>query len=241
MKTCRAVFLYGSHARGDADEFSDVDVLAVAPVKPNVDEIVPLLPVSTQGLLHISHYTWEEFDAMSRYGSLFLHHIAAESTALLYEGNAKARISTLLDSLSTYQLAERDLVGFRSMIDDVEEGLTAGLPPCFELSVLGGVARHASVLACYLAGIPTFGRNCITRAVVALGMPEVQRKLQIAQSFRLYEERKCGVPEEASIGDVEQVIEILTDIIDRMEGWIHANTERLPSSNSIHKSISKGS
>ena len=222
MTECRAVILYGSHARGDADDCSDVDVLVAAQEKPNVDEIVRLLPESSQGLLHVSHYTWAELDAMSRYGSLFLHHIAAEATVLLYEGNAQVRMSTLLGSLCSYQLADRDLVAFRSVIDDVQVGLAAGLPPCFELAVLGGLARHASVLTCYLAGIPTFGRNSIARAVETVGMPEARRELQAAHLFRLFEEGQCSVPGQASRADVERVVKILYQLLDRMEELICA-------------------
>ena len=125
------MILYGSHARGDADDFSDVDVLVAGPREPSVEDIVRLLPSLCQEVLHISHYTWAELEAMSRYGSLFLHHIAAEATALLYEGNAEERMATLLDSLSSYKLAKRDLVAFRSTIEDVERGLAGGSTSMF--------------------------------------------------------------------------------------------------------------
>ena len=188
-----------------------------------MDDITRLLPESSHGLLHVSHYTWAELDAMSRYGSLFLYHLAAEATPLLYEGNAQARMSTMLDSLCPYQLADRDLAAFRSTINDVQVGLAIGLPPCFELAILGGVARHASVLTCYLAGIPTFGRNSIARAVETLGMLEVRRELQAAHLFRLFEEGQCGMPSQPSRVDVERVVQILHQLLDHMEELIHAN------------------
>lgn len=223
MIECRAVFLYGSYARGDADEYSDIDILAISPDKPNHDEILSLLSVSQPGLLNISHYTWTEFESMGSYGSLFLHHIAVEAKVLLYEGDAKNRLSKVLDSLPAYQYANRDLNSFRSMIDDVQKGLAVGIPTCFELSVLGGIVRHASILACYMAGIPTFGRNCIAKAVDALQMPEVLRMLQLAHSYRLFEERRCGTVTQATKEDVEGVVVILRNILNRLERLIHAN------------------
>lgn len=223
MTECRAVILYGSHARGDVDDYSDVDVLVAAPAKPKIQEILRLLPESSQGPLHVSHYTWAELWEMSRYGSLFLHHIAAESTALLYQGDAELRMSTLLESLCSYKLADRDLIAFRSTIDDVAEGLAAGLPPCFELAVLGGVARHASVLICYLAGIPTYGRNSMARAVETLGMPETRQELEAAHLFRLFEQGQCGVPGQVSESDVERVADILHELLYRTEELVHAN------------------
>ncbi len=240
MTQCRAIILYGSRARGDADRFSDIDVLTVAHDMPNVDEIAALVPELPKDLLQISHYTWEEIESMSRYGSLFLHHIANEASTLLYEGDAHARMSKLLGSLPPYQLAGRDLKGFRSIINDVQSGLAAGLPPCFELAVLGGVARHASVLACYLVGVPTFGRDCITRAAVFLEMPEVLSKLQLAHSFRLFEERKCGVLDQVSRNDVEHVIDIMSKMLSKLEGLVYARPERLPSSDRVYKRFSRG-
>ena len=75
----RALLLYGSQARGDADSISDVDVLVAGTTAPLADEIAALLPEGVEGPLHASHYTWNELKAMSRYGSLFLHHVAAEA------------------------------------------------------------------------------------------------------------------------------------------------------------------
>lgn len=218
-----AVMLYGSHARGDADLISDVDVLAVGSVPPIADEIAALLPASCEGPLHISHYNWGELEAMSSYGSLFMHHIAAEARSLRYEGNAQTRLSELLELLGPYQLAERDLVGFRATVCDVEAGLRAGLPPCFELAVLGGVARHASVLGCYVAGHPTFGRKSIAQAADLLGMRAAQEDLELAHRLRLFEEGQCDAPRDVSRATVERIAGIVSVFLDRLEVMIHAN------------------
>ncbi len=129
----------------------------------------------------------------------------------------------MLASLRPYQLAARDLSAFRATVCDVEAGLRAGLPPCFEIAVLGGVARHASVLGCYLAGSPTFGRNSITRAAELFGMRAVQKNLVLAHRFRLFEEGQCDAPGEVSQADVEHVLDHLSAFIDRLEAMIYAN------------------
>lgn len=223
MSVDRAVLLYGSHARGDYDSVSDIDVLVVGTWPPPAEELAALLPPSCKGTVHTSHYTWPEFEAMSRYGSLFVHHIAAEALPIRYDGNGQARMSTLLSSLGWYQLAERDLLGFRTTVSDVEGGLRLGLPPCFELAVLGGVARHASVLACYIAGSPSYGRNSIVRATALLEMPGARGYLELAHRFRLAEEGQCPTPTDASRMVAARIAETLYAFLDRLEGLVHAD------------------
>lgn len=225
MNEDRAVLLYGSHARGDADPISDVDVLAIGSLPPTQNEIAGLIPASCAGPLHTSHYTWDEFGAMSEYGSLFLHHIATEARLIHFEGDASNRLSRMLTSLPPYRLASRDLMAFRVTLADVAAGLRAGSTPCFELAVLGGVIRHASVLGCYLIGRPTFSRRSIAQALTLLGMSAAQVDFEVAHRFRLYEEGQCEVPGEVSQVKVERVLDMLSMFLDRLEAMIHANSK----------------
>jgi hypothetical protein len=188
-----------------------------------MDEIAGLVPISCKKHLHTSHYTWMEFGAMSNYGSLFLHHIAKEAVAIRYEGKAQERLSKMLTSLGPYQLADRDLSGFRSTLRDVSTALRAGLSPCFELAVLGGVARHASVLGCYMAGSPSFGRSSIALASNLFGMDDAQKDLTFAHRFRLFEEGQCDPPGIVSQSDVERILDVLSNFLDRLEIMIYAN------------------
>jgi hypothetical protein len=217
------ILLYGSYARGDADSVSDIDVLVVSPIKPQNDEISKLLPKSYKGILHTSHYTWKEFSLMSSYGSLFLHHIATEAKIIRFGGDALNQLNHLLAELPSYQLAKRDLSSFRITINDVTTGLGIGLPPCFELAVLGGVARHASVLGCYIMGKPTYGRRSISQAAELFQMSAAIKDLELAHRFRLYEEGQCELPSEVSLADVTRTVQILSTFLDRIEEAIYAD------------------
>ena len=219
-----AILLYGSQARGDADAISDVDVLVVGAETVPDDQVIALLHASEAGPIHTSRYSWPEVEAMGRYGSLFLHHLAAEARPLYFEGGGESRLQAIFDSLGPYKLAHRDLVGFRRTVADVDEGLKLGLPASFELAVLGGVTRHASVLGCYLAGTPVFGRCSIARLAELFGIEDARQDLEMAHRFRLFEEGQCTAPCVASASDARRVLRILDRMLDHLETLVNAHS-----------------
>lgn len=156
-----AVWLYGSHARGTADEYSDVDVLFVAADEQQEVDVESLWVGSGSfGEVSMSRYSWCEVEQMAAYGSLFLWHIRMEGRPIVETGTAAGRLASILSNLGPYQLARRDLVGFATVVRDVEESIRdehASLT--FEASTLGTVFRHACILGCALEGRPCFSRQ----------------------------------------------------------------------------------
>jgi len=77
------IILFGSHARGDADEYSDLDLILVKKTaKRFVERLVevPLLPVHADVFV----YTPEEFEQMKEDENPFIMS-ALESARILYE------------------------------------------------------------------------------------------------------------------------------------------------------------
>lgn len=162
MNGAVALWLYGSHARGDKDALSDLDLLLVSDA--------PQLSFETTA----SRYTWAEIEAMAASGSVFLHHLRMEGRPLLESKEAAGRMRALLEGLGTYKNTKRDANAFATVISDVKEELRNGSPPSYELGVLGTVVRHASILGCYIIGEPCFGREApIRNFVKATGLPLV--------------------------------------------------------------------
>jgi hypothetical protein len=147
------IWLYGSMARGDTDDSSDVDLLVIG--EDEVDFASLDLPARDR--LSISRYSWQEIEHMAGYGSLFLHHLKREGKPLLERDDA--RLQALLASLGGYSRAEIELACFTRVVDDVEYALDGDHSAQFEMSVLGTAARHAAILGCYLMETPDFGRD----------------------------------------------------------------------------------
>lgn len=194
--------MYGSAARGDADELSDVDLLVVAEPGENVE--LPVT-VSSRESVSVSRYTWSEIAAMVGYGSLFLHHVKREGRPLAEE--EPARLRELLDQLPAYKRADQELDSFSQVVIDVREAVEHDYSPQFELAVLATGARHAAILGCYLMNDPRFGRAEPFRVLLprlgydAAGITDFER----LYGYRVSENR-------------DEVAEI--DPRDEVAGWI---------------------
>lgn len=84
----RAAYIVGSWARGEADAWSDVDVLIVAPSsRPAVERFKDYLPaiLASPRPVELFVYTPEEFERMLREERPFLVH-ALEGAKLVHEG-----------------------------------------------------------------------------------------------------------------------------------------------------------
>src|SRR6266446_7174570 len=79
------VYVFGSWARGEADELSDLDIVVIkrttVPFFERLREVSRLLPAGT-GAVDILVYTPEEFAAMLQEGNAFAEMIAEEARLL---------------------------------------------------------------------------------------------------------------------------------------------------------------
>lgn len=79
------IILFGSRARGEADEYSDYDIIVIKKTdKPFMERLKDMIPylVEFGGTAEILVYTPEEFEKMSEIG---LGFIAQKEGIILYE------------------------------------------------------------------------------------------------------------------------------------------------------------
>lgn len=210
------VWLYGSRARGDADAFSDTDVLVVGDPGADIDSAIAELDYPR---ITASFYSWNEIERMRSYGSLYLHHLAGEGRRLLASTSVPDRFPRLLADLPPFSRAREDLAGFRRALAESRASLRTGGWPDFECEVVATVARHAAILGSYCVGEAAFGRErpfFVAGAAVGYSAADIRLLAGPATAWRL---RQPGSHTEAVAVDtwlrqIDQFLDDLQGVID---------------------------
>lgn len=177
-----ATWLYGSAARGDSTDRSDVDVLVVGSFRPDW-----LAHRFSGQRLSISQYSWSEIRHMASYGSLFLQHLRLEGRPLDYSPASIFDLAALLGTLPPYANVQRDLRAFQVSLDDIRVESKAPVSLPFELASLAALVRRIGILGAYLNGKPTFGRYQPVIDVVRTWSlpPEIASEFPTLYGYRL--------------------------------------------------------
>jgi predicted nucleotidyltransferase len=209
MSSPSEMWLFGSAARGDMDELSDVDILVAGAPCPRVLDRLPY----SASRLSIVRYGWEELAHMAAYGSLFLHHVRLEGRPLQPETGPRLR--ELLEKLPPYHRADHELGSFRLVLDDVEESLAGEPSLAFELSVIATALRHSCILGCYVMGCPTFGRRSAFQTFLEhCGLGGLASDAERLYEFRLYEDERAAAPFGPTAEDARVWLERARIVVD---------------------------
>lgn len=154
-----AIRIFGSAARGDADDLSDTDVIVVQgkrtsePLRKKIE-----FELSSMGPnVSICWYSERTLTAMFRKGHLFAWHLFKESF-----NPFEAR--DFIDDLKTphrYTTAGADIRGFQEIIAGIPSSIhTSAGNACYEAGLMFVCCRNVAMIASsYIAGGPYFGRN----------------------------------------------------------------------------------
>jgi hypothetical protein len=222
-----AVWLYGSHARGDADATSDLDVLVVSRDAGSPIDIATLVPMHPAPSL--SMYNWCEITRMASYGSLFLHHVRLEGRSIYEDPAVRGALASLLERMPPYQKAAVDLNSFRRAVRDVRYSLSHDGSPVFEASVLATVLRHSAILGCYVGGFPAFGRaEPVFRTVAAWRLdPAIAAGFLDLYQFRIRAEGRSDESRAIAPAEVLQWCDHVDSLLGALEEHVHDYEKRL--------------
>jgi Nucleotidyltransferase domain len=221
MSVACEIWLYGSQARGTADESSDTDLLVVG----DANAVSDVGALYSYPRLAVSYYQWVEIEAMWSYGSLFLHHLRTEGIRLTPDDDAPSRLSRLLGVLPRFTRAAHDLVTFRRAADEARHSLDNHGWPDFELQVMATVVRHAAILGSYCIGDPDYGRETPFMTVGRHLDYEHARIWSLARSATQFRYLPLGHARWAKLSDggldwlagVESFLDDLKPVIDEYE------------------------
>lgn len=212
----REVYLFGSFARGDQDQYSDIDILIVIDdcteseyinYKDSFAQILNI-PVSW-----LSVYRIDKIKKMYNYGSYFLWHIKKEGKVIYSRNN---ELATLLSTLPRYANVESDLKEYSEILSDINGELdNEYISIDYELAVLASLVRNTCIAIAYLNGKLDFGRNsvvvyCFSRYGINIDLTEYEDLYQ----YRLYQ---TGKLEEIPKGKIEQLkkwIKVESDLLE---------------------------
>lgn len=156
-----AAVLFGSHARGDSDIHSDIDV-AVFATAGDINALDKIRTELFDGALSedvsVSLYSTRTAEILAQDGSLFLWHLNLEGKVLF---ERDLWISSLFGRLRPYSKSKalRDLRTFATILDDVRDALrTAEATALFEAATMYAILRNSGMIYSHARGIPCFGR-----------------------------------------------------------------------------------
>ncbi len=103
-----ALFLYGSHARGDAKDTSDIDILQVTP-----GHTAPY----AVGRFNITCYTFDQLLRLARRGGLFARHLVEEALPLHDPEDLLGTLKSAYVPTQTYDGVRREVGGCAPLLD----------------------------------------------------------------------------------------------------------------------------
>ena len=194
MKNVREVYLFGSFARGDYDQNSDVDILIVIDDCSETEYVklkdcfasVLNIPISW-----ISVYRISKILKMYDNGSYFLWHIKKEGKIIFSREN---QLEHLLCTLPQYKNVFRDLNEYNEILQDVIiETENKNICIEYELSIIASLVRNTCIAIAYMNGNMDFGRNsvvmyCFSKYGINIELQEYEELYK----YRLYQTGKIA-------------------------------------------------
>ncbi|CAM2166157.1 Polymerase nucleotidyl transferase domain-containing protein [Burkholderia latens] len=153
------VRLFGSMARGDPDNESDLDILVVTDAgKPDTRKLHEWISHRYNANADLSIYSLERLKSMFADGHLFAWHLYQESHHLEYEDAVDSM--TILGKPCPYTSAYRDVAELLGLLETIRDESMSSSSLTFEAGLIYVCTRNIALSASwYMSDGIKFGRN----------------------------------------------------------------------------------
>lgn len=195
-----ALFLYGSHARGDAGETSDVDVLQVTALHT--------APYGV-GRFNVTCYTLEQLLRLAGTGALFARHLVDEAVALHDPGDLLGALKSAYVAPQDYQVVRNQVAACAPLLDADESRFAENADGLS--SLVGYLIRTYLYALAFDEGAHSFAMGHVVELLGQNGARGVLLDIRertyetFARARRLFEQL-TGVPCRRMEGSVEAFI-----------------------------------
>lgn len=219
--TVLGVVVYGSHARGDMDQYSDRDVCVFIDAKAEVElerihrDLAAEYNTTRAGL---SLYDRREAAIMTERGSLFLLHLRLEGRVIVDRGGF---VRGLLDALRPYCGYQEDVARYREILADLLETAKVREFNEADLHAAFVILRNVLMLLTVRGGEPAFGRRSVWQVAHRLcrKMPIDEQDYLLLSRWHLRYSRgaalDCGARPNAS--EVRRLLDAICETLDLLE------------------------
>lgn len=182
------IWLFGSYARGEQDQYSDLDILVIMQdCKEEEYKRMKLQLSQNMGIPMewISLYEIHKIEEMAQKGSYFLWHIKQEGR-MLY--SKRSFLKNILENLPEYKGTMQDLNDYSIICKDIRVRMgDEYFDVTYELSVLASIIRNAAMAIDFLMGKRVYGR--VTAIEVCNSLLKGRCDIPIDKYERLYMNR----------------------------------------------------
>jgi len=223
-----ATVLFGSRARGDADQLSDTDVAIFVDVDgaEELREVKAQFEASHKSHTTLSLYSRSTAEYMACEGSLFLWHLKLEGNVI---NDRHKWLANLLQDLPVYGNAQasRDLGTFAQILSDCGFAMSNQLNTLeFEMATMFAVLRNVGIIHCFKNLAPRFGRTSpITKLAHDMGadFPLTCEEINSLERVRLaYVRDPDSVLPHMEISAVRRTLKGVLQVLEFVKGEAHA-------------------
>lgn len=221
-----SIFLFGSAARGDPDEASDIDVIAVyASDAPNAsrDHLKSALTQRYGNRIALAEYSQKRIDDMFLEGHLFAWHLFLEAKHLMIKGFETTN-EYCFSQPSPYRSGLEDALRFHALLRSTHSQLMDG-PPSSEVHEAGltylalrNVAMSLSYSCCATPDFTRYSPHNISR-ILKIPPPCSQVVYDMLIQARHCSQRGLRAPE---IGDEDLKTAVAQSLI-----WVELVMEKV--------------